>query len=143
MFIGIYIIWIAIGVLMGFFFIDFANSWPDWGPGPHPSMFVWIPFAIAGVGVFALIVQIVNVVNERDESKHAQGFSARTYSYDDVPSTSTRTSGYLEPTQSYQAPPFCSQCGAELDSELVEWIGPLRFRCPSCGRTGKAEETQF
>jgi len=141
-FIGIYTIWIVAGIWMGFFFIDFANAWPDWGPGPHPSMFVWIPFAIAGVGVLAVIFQIVNIVNERTDSKHTQEFSTRTYSYDDVPS-STQTSGYVEPMQSYGVPPFCSQCGAKLDSELVDWIGPLRFKCPSCGRTGKAEETQF
>ncbi len=128
---------------MGFFFIEFANAWPDWGPGPHPSMFVWIPFAIAGIGVLAIVVQIVNIMNERDESKHAQGFSTRSYPYDDIPSTSTQMSGYSEPERTYRPPPFCSQCGAALDPELVEWIGAIRFRCPSCGKTGKAEETQF
>ncbi|MFW9964686.1 MAG: hypothetical protein ACFFCX_14040 [Candidatus Sifarchaeia archaeon] len=143
MFIGIYIILIVIGILMGFLFIDFANAWPDWGPGPHPSMFVWIPFAVAGFGVLALIVQIINTVNERDKTRQAQGFPTRTYPYDDITPSSTRTSGYQEPTRSYQAPPFCSQCRAALDSEPVHWIGPLQFRCPSCGRIGKVEETQF
>lgn len=66
-FIGIYILWIVAGIWMGFFFIDFANAWPDWGTAPNPSMFIWVPFAIAGVGVFAVIFQIVNIVNERTE----------------------------------------------------------------------------
>ncbi|MFW9976148.1 MAG: hypothetical protein ACFFDQ_12830 [Candidatus Thorarchaeota archaeon] len=140
---AVFIIWIIAGIWMGFFFMELANTWPDLGSGPHPSMFVWIPFAIAGVGALAMVVQIVNIVNERDKSKHAQEFSTRTYPYDDTPSTSTQMSGHSEPESIYRTPPFCSQCGAALDPELVEWIGPIRFRCPSCGKTGKAEESQF
>jgi len=128
---------------MGFFFIEFANAWPDWAPGPHPSMFVWIPFAIAGFMVLMLVVQVVKMVRTPSGPASTQDFSMRTHSYDEIPSSSSQISGYHEPTQSYRTPPFCSQCGAALDPEQVDWIGPLRFRCPSCGRTGKAEEAQF
>jgi predicted RNA-binding Zn-ribbon protein involved in translation (DUF1610 family) len=135
-----YIISIAVAIWMGFFLIDFANAWPDWGPGPSPSLFVWIPFAIAGFIAFMLLVQILRMVNERDESKRVQHSSTQAYPYYDARLTSTETSGYIEPEPTYETPPFCSQCGASLDSELVEWVGPQRFRCPSCGRIGKAEK---
>ena len=138
-----YIVSIAIVIWIGFFFIDFANTWPDWGPGPSPSMFVWIPFAVAGAMAFILLTQILKMVNERDESKEALHSSTQTYPYDDVRPTSTQTSGYIEPEPIYGPPPYCSQCGASLDPDLVEWVGPLRFRCPSCGKVSKAEETQL
>jgi predicted RNA-binding Zn-ribbon protein involved in translation (DUF1610 family) len=137
-----YIISIAVAIWMGFFFIDFANTWPDWGPGLSPSLFVWIPFAIAGFITLMLLVQILRMVNERDESKQAQHSSTQAHSYDDARPTSTETSGYIEPEPIYETPPFCSQCGASLDSELVEWVGPLRFKCPTCGKIGKAERIQ-
>ena len=136
-----YIISIAIAVWIGLFFIDFANAWPDWGPGPSPTLFVWIPFAIAGFIALMLLVQILRMVNERDESMQVQHASTQTYPYDGARTTSTETSGYLEPEPIYGTPPFCSQCGASLDSELVEWVRPLRFRCPSCGEISRAEES--
>jgi predicted RNA-binding Zn-ribbon protein involved in translation (DUF1610 family) len=135
-----YIISIAIVIWIESFFIDFANAWPDWGPGPSPSLFVWIPFAIAGIMVLMLVVQVVNMVRKPGEASLTPKFSMRTHSYDDIPASSSETLGYHETTVSYRTPPFCSQCGASLDSDLVEWVGPLRFRCPSCGKTGKAEE---
>jgi predicted RNA-binding Zn-ribbon protein involved in translation (DUF1610 family) len=123
--------------------MEFANTWPDWGPGPHPSMFVWIPFAIAGFGVVMLCVQLVNLVRAHRESESTQSYPMRSSPYDSLSSSSTQISGYRETITSYRTPPFCSQCGAALDPEQVEWIGPLRFTCPSCGRIGTAEETQF
>jgi predicted RNA-binding Zn-ribbon protein involved in translation (DUF1610 family) len=135
-----YIISIAIVIWVGFFFIDFANTSPDWGPGPSSSMFVWFPFAIAGVMALLLVAQIVNMVRRPGEASFTPGFSMRTTYHDDAFSSGSQTSGYREPSMTYRTPPFCSQCGASLDSDLVEWVGPLRFRCPSCGRIGKAEE---
>ena len=138
-----YIISIAILIWMGFFFIEFANTWPDWAPGPSPSMFVWVPFAIAGIVVLMFVVQVVKMVRTPSEASFTPRFSMRTSSYDDASFPGSQTSGYREPTVSYKTPPFCSQCGASLDPDLVEWVGPLRFRCPSCGKVSKAEETQL
>jgi DNA-directed RNA polymerase subunit RPC12/RpoP len=134
-----FIIWIAIAMTMGFSFIDFANSWPDWAPGPHPSLFIWVPFAFAGFGVLFLLFIIVGWLGKPRRKGSIQGYPVGATPYDEMPSSSTETSGYREPTLSYEIEPFCSQCGARLDSELVEWVGPLNYRCPSCGHTHKAK----
>jgi DNA-directed RNA polymerase subunit RPC12/RpoP len=126
-------------IVMGFSFVDFANSWPDWGPGPHPSLFVWIPFAFAGIGILFLLFIIIGWVRKPNRIDSIHGPPVESTTYDDIPSSSTQTSGYQEPTVSYEIQPFCSQCGSRLDSELVEWIGPLKYRCPSCGHLHKAE----
>jgi hypothetical protein len=133
------IIWIAIATTMGFSFIDFANDWPDWGPGPHPSLFTWIPFAMAGFGIILLLLTIIGWVRKPGKTDSSQGYTAGAIPYDDIPSSSTQASGYREPSVSYQIQPFCGHCGARIDSELVEWVGPLKYKCPACGYTHKAE----
>lgn len=30
-------------------------------------------------------------------------------------------------------PDECSKCGAPVDSQEVEWVGPLSANCPYCG----------
>jgi len=143
MIVGFFIIWIAMATAMGFSFIDFANSWPDWGPGPQPSLFVWVPFAFAGFGVLFLLFIIIGWVRKPSRTDPIQGYPVSTAPYDDVQSSSTQQSGYRDPTVSYEIQPFCSQCGSRLDSELVEWVGPVNYRCPSCGHTHKAETRYY
>lgn len=40
----------------------------------------------------------------------------------------------------YEPPSFCSECGASLSMDSVEWAGPLTVRCPYCGNTMKTEK---
>ncbi|MDH4212683.1 MAG: hypothetical protein OEV85_02080 [Candidatus Thorarchaeota archaeon] len=139
MIVGFLIIWITMAITMGFSFIDFANSWPDWGPGPHPSLFIWVPFAFAGFGFLFLLFIIIGWVRKPRKIGSIQRDPVVATQYDDTPSSSIQESGYREPTVSYEIEPFCSQCGARMDSELVEWVGPLKYRCSSCGYLHKAE----
>ena len=30
-------------------------------------------------------------------------------------------------------PNTCSECGAPLSEESVDWVGPEKFKCPTCG----------
>ncbi len=32
-------------------------------------------------------------------------------------------------------PTTCSECGAPLSEESVDWVGPEKFKCPTCGST--------
>jgi DNA-directed RNA polymerase subunit RPC12/RpoP len=43
----------------------------------------------------------------------------------------------------YQPPRFCSDCGAALTSEGIEWVGPLTIKCPYCGATQPAEKREI
>ncbi len=35
----------------------------------------------------------------------------------------------------HEPPETCSSCGAGISTETVEWVGPLRIKCPYCGAT--------
>ncbi|MFX1563145.1 MAG: hypothetical protein ACFFDP_07545 [Promethearchaeota archaeon] len=37
----------------------------------------------------------------------------------------------------YQLPKECSECGAPLNWEEVDWVGPLQAKCPYCGHTAE------
>ncbi|MFW9845589.1 MAG: hypothetical protein ACFFD6_02490 [Candidatus Thorarchaeota archaeon] len=138
-FIGFMVIWILAAISMGFFFIDFAESWPDWGPGPHPSMFVWIPFAMAGFGVLVLVVTIISWVKGTSRPLFPKAPPTGRSGDDYISSTSSMTSGYDRREDHFEVPRYCSSCGSKIDSELIEWVGPMRFKCPSCGTTHRAE----
>ena len=43
----------------------------------------------------------------------------------------------------YEPPSFCSECGASLSMDSVEWAGPLTVRCPYCGNTMKTEKRRI
>ena len=43
----------------------------------------------------------------------------------------------------HEPPHFCSECGASLSMENVEWAGPLTVRCPYCGNTMKTEKRKI
>ena len=39
-------------------------------------------------------------------------------------------------------PRFCTDCGASISSEDVEWVGPLSIKCPYCGATHATEKRE-
>jgi hypothetical protein len=53
-----------------------------------------------------------------------------------VPTTPKEKSFIHEP------PRFCSECGATLSSEEIEWVGPLSVKCPYCGATHATEKRE-
>jgi predicted RNA-binding Zn-ribbon protein involved in translation (DUF1610 family) len=40
-------------------------------------------------------------------------------------------------------PPFCSSCGGKINSEHVDWVGPLSVKCPYCGATLATEKREI
>jgi hypothetical protein len=42
----------------------------------------------------------------------------------------------------HEPPRFCSDCGATLSSEQIEWVGPLSVKCPYCGATHATEKRE-
>jgi hypothetical protein len=43
----------------------------------------------------------------------------------------------------FQVPPHCPSCGASINTEDVDWVGPLQAKCPYCGATIEAQERRF
>jgi hypothetical protein len=42
----------------------------------------------------------------------------------------------------HEPPRFCTDCGASLSSEEIEWVGPLSIKCPYCGATHATEKRE-
>jgi len=42
----------------------------------------------------------------------------------------------------HEPPSFCSDCGASLSAETIEWVGPLTVKCPYCGATHRTEKRE-
>ncbi len=42
----------------------------------------------------------------------------------------------------HEPPRFCTDCGASLSSEEIEWVGPLSVKCPYCGATHATEKRE-
>ncbi|NHI90345.1 MAG: hypothetical protein EAX87_12535 [Candidatus Thorarchaeota archaeon] len=43
----------------------------------------------------------------------------------------------------YEPPRFCTECGASISSEQIEWVGPLSVKCPYCGATLATEKREI
>ena len=48
-----------------------------------------------------------------------------------------------EKTFIHEPPRFCSDCGATMSSEGIEWVGPLTVKCPYCGATHATEKREI
>lgn len=53
-----------------------------------------------------------------------------------------RSSSVREKTFIYEPPRFCKDCGASLNPEEVQWVGPLTVKCPYCGATHHTEKRE-
>ena len=50
--------------------------------------------------------------------------------------------GQKEKSFIHEPPRFCSDCGATLSSEEIDWVGPLSVKCPHCGATHATEKRE-
>lgn len=136
------IILIAVSIPMGSFMLDFAQGWPT-DFGPSPMLFVWIPYLMGGLGVLCIVGSIINYVrgDTKKPSSVVPTYTAEAEVVDPFQSrpTSGESSGYTDTTAIYDVPSYCNGCSAPLKTEEVDWVGPMSFSCPNCGKTQKAE----
>ena len=130
--------WLLTAFWMGFNFIDFASSWPTNFPGPSPWLFVWVPFAIGIIGFIAILGGVLT--QRRMIFGNAALFNKPSNETDeDVEDyDSSRHSGYQDRSD-LEIPDVCTKCEYALSREGLEWIGPLEFRCPYCGKVLQAK----
>jgi len=123
---------------IGFMFIDFAQNWPSWAPGPSPWSMVWIPFAI-GIGGAIMMLwgfsrqrRMLSIIQSRyqDPQTLIDPFS-KEYTVEE-PSRFRNDDEII-------IPEVCSKCEYALPRDGLEWVGPMEFKCPYCGQTQRAK----
>ena len=123
---------------------SFMGNYPDWYEEPDyiSNARLFMSFFFLAIPGFATIMIIVNFrrvlrkVKATDTSiKYSS--SIETYSAEDV--SEFEASGYATPTYIRVVPNFCSNCAGKLTDNTVEWVGPMTFICPHCGKQQDAE----
>ena len=129
-------IWVGFALSIGVFAISI----------PFFSFFGFVPFAMAGFGVvFCLVALRSNSGFARSRRRVGSGYSISTTGDAMYSDSRRRMPSYRRSSQRvvYQVPPRCPSCGASLNSEQVEWVGPLQAQCPYCLATVEASERDF
>lgn len=132
-------IWIMVAIFMGSMFLGM--------PLMSDGFFIviLIPFAMAAFGVVLCIAIAKGNTGVARARRMGSGYSISTTGdamYSDSHGTTVHS-----PESSrrvvFEIPRECPSCGASLNSEQVEWIGPLQAQCPYCLATIEAAERDF
>jgi MFS family permease len=106
--------------------------WPgEWGP---PPIMVWMPAIISSIPLI-ICIGMMATANRRARAKSQQ---PAVYRYRDE--TLVYTGDYKidskselkEPEKIYLIPDHCPTCNSSLNADVVDWVGPLKAKCPYC-----------
>ncbi|TFF95672.1 hypothetical protein EU546_02825 [Candidatus Thorarchaeota archaeon] len=106
-----------------------------WGMGgmilgsPVPIFVALIPFGMGLFGVVMCIALLRGSVGQTAIS-YPKTSGVTSYSGDSMSSGDARERRVL-----YQVPVRCPSCGANINEEVVDWVGPLQAQCPYCNAT--------
>ncbi len=121
---------------------DFVAMWGD-GPGPSPLIMLIAPAILFSVGGMMIIQGIRYYISwpqrmEKQKEIHITQIQDPTTDQD-----AYRLSSGYTPTPTINIPNHCSNCAAKLSYEELTWVGPMTFKCPSCGHEMLAERKGF
>lgn len=107
-----------------------------------PFLLVLVPF---GMGVFGIVICIAGVVSQRRRQQKQS--EIRRYSGESIVYTGDYQL-HPEPKPQnqkkvYMVPSHCPSCGESINTEEIDWVGPLQAKCPNCGGAIDAEERTF
>lgn len=134
------------GILTTLSILDFAEMWGD-GPGPSPLIMLLFPtilfvvggtFILLGIKYYRSWPERMREQREKMKDIHITQVLDPTADQDDA----VISSGY-KPTPTINIPRHCSNCGEKLSYEELVWVGPMTFRCPSCGQEMVAQRRGF
>ncbi|TFG30689.1 hypothetical protein EU527_14165 [Candidatus Thorarchaeota archaeon] len=125
---------------MGLFVLQMIEQspYPQYGP---PLIIVLVPF---GMGIFGLVVCLSVLFSSPKQTPLTPTYSPETIVYSGDYSVRPEFSEHKRSGRSiYQVPSVCPSCGAAISDEVVDWVGPLKAKCPYCNATIDAEEKRF
>jgi hypothetical protein len=93
------------------------------------EFFAIVPFAM---GLFGVIMCIAVLRGSSSQTKISYPKTSGVSSYSGDRMTSRRRE---ERRVLYQVPARCPSCGAHINEEVVDWVGPLQAQCPYCNAT--------
>ena len=129
-------IWICI-CFGGFFAVMLiamaANAWVMMAGSPYTTVFDLIMFVGGPIGMLILFT-VICITTYRNRSAVIAGpdLSEVPIPIVGMPEIT------LHPDEGeaiITLPAKCSNCGAALAMDEVDWVGPLQFKCPNCGAT--------
>ena len=137
------IVLVGIGYLASSFIESTTVGFPE-GFGPPPIL-IWMPMIMCS---FPLIICIY-LMATADKRAQAKAAKAGIHRYRDE--TIVYTGDYQldsepkskEPEKVYLIPTECPSCFEPISAEVVDWVGPLKAKCPYCEAIIDAKEKTF
>ncbi len=130
------VIWVTIALSIGFSALSFGA----------PTIFGIVPFLMAGFGVIFCLAMMTDKLG-------SSGFKGRVRvqpsaqwesTGDSWSSSSDRWSSFRDESSTiYDLPDKCPECGASINMENVDWVGPLQAKCPYCMATIRANRRRL
>ena len=110
----------------------------QWGA---PFLFVLAPF---GMGIFGIVVCLAGFLSQRKKQQQPE---IRRYSSESIVYTGDYSLQPEPKSQNqkkvYMVPSHCPSCSVSINTEEIDWVGPLQAKCPNCGGVIDAEERIF
>ncbi|MGY5879152.1 MAG: hypothetical protein RTV31_02830 [Candidatus Thorarchaeota archaeon] len=137
---------LGIGILFSNFII---NSMPELPGEPGyfgpPMILLYMPAIMCSIPLI-ICIYMMATANKRAQ---AIGEISTVHRYRDE--TLVYTGDYQldskpeskEPEKVYLIPAECPSCQSPLNADVVDWVGPLKAKCPHCGAIVEAKEKTF
>ncbi|MGY5860012.1 MAG: hypothetical protein RTU63_11635 [Candidatus Thorarchaeota archaeon] len=136
------IVLFGVGILISIFI---TNSIPDFALEHTPTIILWMP---AIVLAFPLLICFCLMRGANKRHKEKAGI-AGVHRYRDE--TIVYTGDYQidseaelkEPEKVYLIPTECPSCNISINEESVDWVGPMKAKCPHCEAIIEVKEKTF
>jgi hypothetical protein len=109
----------------------------QWGA---PFIFAMVPF---GMGFFGIVVFLAVAKSCRGAYPLPRRTRRDYVTYSGDSMEGEDTSYQREGKPSYQAPSMCPSCGADISTDEVDWVAPLKAVCPYCETVMDAVERSW
>jgi hypothetical protein len=127
---------IMVGGFFGGFSLFFQQDVFDLGISQILFYVLVIPMISALVGIGVILY------GNRHNIRRATRINRAIWSGTPINIQTPTFSQQKERTFVHQPPRFCPDCGAVMNAEEIDWVGPLTVKCSYCGATVATEKRE-